>query len=137
MAEKILKLYTTDSNGNEIRFPNVLSGLPLEIGEFTYNAQRMGGAPTISCSIMWHECLDLQWSDLVYTKFKGEKFYLKQTPSSSQSNTDARWKHDAEFISERFILDNIYFFDVVDEAEVTEETDEQKGDKKKGNKSAR
>ena len=33
--------------------------------------------------------------------------------------------------------EQLSFFDVVDETEVTEETDEQKGDKKKGNKSAR
>lgn len=117
MAEKVLKLYKKSSNTIK-RFPNVEEGqLPLVVTDFTYDAKRMGGAPTIQCTIMYHKCLDDEWSKDVYTEFRGEKYYIKQTPSSTKDNKDARWKHEVTLISERSVLDNIYFFDVVDSKE--------------------
>lgn len=116
MLEKKLKLYRTSANNLNIkeRFPTTAEGeLPLEIGEFTYDAKRMGGAPTIQCTIMYQRCLDDEWTDYVYTEFRGERYYLKQTPSSSKDNKSAMWKHECEFISERRVLDNVYFFDIV------------------------
>ena len=89
MLEKKLKLYRTSANNLNIkdRFPTTAEGeLPLEIGEFTYDAKRMGGAPTIQCTIMYQRCLDDEWTDYVYTEFRGERYYLKQTPSSSKDN---------------------------------------------------
>ena len=117
MAEKVLKLYK--KLGNTIkRFPDVEVGqLPLVVTDFTYDAKRMGGAPTIQCTIMYHKCLDDEWTKDVYTEFRGEKYYIKQTPSSTKDNKDARWKHEVTLISERSVLDNIYFFDVVDSKE--------------------
>lgn len=117
MAEKVLKLYK--KSGNTIkRFPDVEVGqLPLVVTDFTYDAKRMGGAPTIQCTIMYHKCLDDEWTKDVYTEFRGEKYYIKQTPSSTKDNKDARWKHEVTLISERSVLDNIYFFDVVDSKE--------------------
>lgn len=120
MLEKKLKLYRTSANNLNIkeRFPTTAEGeLPLEIGEFTYDAKRMGGAPTIQCTIMYQRCLDDEWTDYVYTEFRGERYYLKQTPSSSKDNKSAMWKHECEFISERRVLDNVYFFDIVKEDE--------------------
>ena len=120
MAEKTLKLYKASANfTKKNRFPTPEDGyLPLEIGDFTFDAKRMGGAPTIQCTIMYHRCLDDEWSDLVFTEFRGERYYLRQTPSSSKDNKDARWKHEAEFVAERVVLDNIYFFDVVAQDEI-------------------
>ena len=85
----------------------------IEIGAFRYDAKRMGGAPTISFTLMFEDCLDNFWSNKVYAVFNDEKYFLKQIPTSSLSNEDARYKHTVELISERAILDNVYFFDAV------------------------
>lgn len=105
--EKILKLYTS----NETPFPS--SEEQVVITSFTYNAKRMGDAPSISFSFMHSLCLDDSWSHDVYTQFNGEKYFLKQKPSSSFDNTDCRYKHTVEMISERVELSGVYFFDVV------------------------
>ncbi len=85
-------------------------GLLGEIFDFTYNAKRMAGAPTISCSFYSFDENAVESG--YYVEFNGEKYYLRQTPSSSKSNSDARYKYDLEFISERHTLENIYFYDV-------------------------
>ena len=85
----------------------------IELGDFRYDAKRMGGAPTITCTLMYEDCLDDFWSENVYAKFNGEKYFLKQTPTSSYSNESTMYKHDLELVSERVILDNVYFFDAV------------------------
>lgn len=116
--EKVLKLYALDRGNNVVPFPSVNN--QVEIGDFRYNSSRMGAAPTISATVMWSACLDDVWNDetrfikeSVYALFNGEKYYLRQTPTSSYSNEDARYKHELELISERRILDNVYFYDVV------------------------
>lgn len=109
--EKVLRLYYKDGGVNDTPFPN--SDNPIEIGAFRYDAKRMGGAPTITASVNYPSCLDDEWTDSVYAEFNGEKYYLKQTPTSSYSNEDERYKHDLELVSERRILDDVYFFDVV------------------------
>lgn len=110
--EKILKLYTyVDGGINDTPFPN--SDNPIEIGAFRYDAKRMGGAPTITASVDYPSCLDGVWTDKVYAKFNGEKYYLKQIPTSSYDNADVMYKHEVTLVSERVILDNVYFFDVV------------------------
>lgn len=85
----------------------------IEISSFRYNATRMGGAPSITFTLMYNVCLDNFWSENVYATFNGEKFFLKQTPTSSLSNEDARYKHDVALVSERVILDNVYVVDAV------------------------
>jgi len=104
--DKALKLY--NSKG---AFPSAEN--QIEILGFNYNAKRMGGAPIITATVMYGSCLDKTWTDDVHVIFNGEKYYLKQTPTSSFSNADARYKHDCEFVSERIKLDNVYFFDAV------------------------
>lgn len=83
------------------------------IHAFTYNAQRMGSAPTISTTIKYSECLDELFNENVYALFNNERYFLSMTPSSSYSNEDIMYKHDATFVSERIALENIYFYDVV------------------------
>lgn len=104
--DKALKLY--NSKG---AFPSVDG--QIEVFGFKYDAKRMGGAPIMTVTVMYGSCLDEVWTDDVYVELNGEKYYLKQTPTSSFSNTDARYKHECEFVSERIKLDNIYFFDTV------------------------
>lgn len=108
--EKVLRLKEFINN-TEKPFPSEES--PIIIGDFTYSAKRMDGIPTISASIMYNLCLDDLWHENVYVCFNGEKYYLKQTPTSSKNNTDSRYKHELEFVSERIILDNVYFYDTV------------------------
>lgn len=110
--EKVLKLYSYNGDGvSDTPFPDV--GSQIQISDFTYDAKRMGGAPTITATVMFATCLDDVWTENVYAVFNGEKYFLKQTPTSSYSNEDARYKHEVELISERFILENVYFYDVV------------------------
>lgn len=85
----------------------------IEIGSFRYDAKRMGAAPTISFTLMYEECLDDFWSENVYAIFNGEKYFLKQTPTSSLSSDDSRYKHDVELVSARVILDNVLFYDAI------------------------
>ena len=98
-------------------------GKPLEIFDFTYNATRMGTAPTISAqNVMWFAekdadgndvTLEGMWKQECHVSFNGENFYLKQVPTSSKSNEDARYKYDIDFVAERVILERVYLYDVV------------------------
>lgn len=86
---------------------------PIIINDFQFTAKRMGGAPTITASFTYHECLDKIWSYKVFTVFNGERYFIKQRPSSGIANTDGRYQHSIELVSERVMLDNVYFYDVV------------------------
>lgn len=107
--DKVIRLYKI-VDGVETPFPN--EDNPMVTSDFTYSAQRMGAAPTITCSIK-HQDVIATWDESVYAKFNDECFFLRRTPSSTYDNTDVRYKYDLEFVSERVILDNVYFFDVV------------------------
>ena len=106
----LLKIYVDGEN--DTPFPQGAEE-PIEIGAFRYDAKRMGGAPIITASVNYPFCLDDEWTDNVYAEFNGEKYFLKQTPTSSYDNQDSMYKHDIELVSERVILDNVYFYDAV------------------------
>ncbi len=109
--EKLLKIYTYVDGVNDTPFPN--ADAQIEIFSFNYDAKRMGGAPTISASVMYKDCLDEFWTGKEYVIYNGERYKLKQTPTSSKNNTDARYKHDLELVALRVVLDYVYFFDAV------------------------
>ena len=109
--EKELRLYKYVDGVADTPFPSLEEQAVLRT--FTYSAKRMGGAPSIAGTIMHESCLDSLWSNKVYATFNGEKYFVRRTPSSSHSNTDSRYRHDVELISERASLDEVYFFDVV------------------------
>lgn len=111
--EKLLKVYKYIDGISDSEFPN--SSDPVEIADFQYNAQRMGSAPSITATVWHFLCLDDLWDNKVYVSFNGEKYYIRNTPTSSYSNEDSRYKHEVEFVSERRVLDNVYFYDVVSE----------------------
>lgn len=102
-------------------FPSL--GEPIEIFDFTYEATRMGSAPTISAQGIMRFAgkdehggdvtLDGMWSQQCHVSFNGENFYLKQIPTSSKSNDDARYKYDMDFVAERVVLERVYIYDVV------------------------
>jgi hypothetical protein len=110
--EKVLRLYTYINGINDTPF--VDDGVNIEVYSYRYDAKRMGGSPSITCSIKHSRCLDDIWNSKVYVNFNGEKFFLKNTPTSSFSNQDTRYTHEVEFVSERSILENVYLYDVVD-----------------------
>ena len=109
--DKTLRLYTYIDGVNDTPFPSEENHAILT--SFQYDSKRMGGAPTISATLMHEQCLDKLWTYNVYVQFNGEKFFVKQIPSSQRSNTDILYKHDVELVSERVVLDNVYFYDVV------------------------
>ena len=98
-------------------FPYI--GNPLEIFDFTYDATRMGTAPTISAQgVMRYAAadgttLDGLWTQQCHVVFNGKKLFLKQIPTSSRSNEDARYKYDLDFVDETSALERVYFYDVV------------------------
>lgn len=110
--EKLLQLYKFVDGVNDSPFPNATQQAILY--EFRYDAKRMGNAPTISGTLMHPLCLDNLWgNDLVYIVYNSERYFLKQTPTSSYSNEDTRYKHEVDFVSERIVLNDVYFYDVV------------------------
>lgn len=108
--DKILKIYELVNNV-ETPFPD--STLQAELYSFQHDSKRMGNAPTITGTIMYPICLDNLWNDNVFVDFRGEKYFIDLTPSSSYSNTDTRYKHELVFVSERRILETKIFTDGV------------------------
>lgn len=108
MVREILILKTDNDLGD--KNPTFLD---IEITEYTLTLNRMG-VPSLKASLMFAECLDNKWTGREYVMCRGQKFYLHDTPSSSKSNTDVRYKHELVFKSEvEEVLGNVYFFDVV------------------------
>jgi hypothetical protein len=108
--DNVLRLYKLDENGVKQPFPDAENNV---ISTFTYSAKRMGGAPTISCTFKYPTCLDNYWNENVIVEFREETFFVRKTPTSSYSNTEALYSHEVTLVSERIILENVYFFDVV------------------------
>ena len=98
--------YDVSFPSNEIRIAQITS--------FTYSATRMGNAPTISGTLMYRKCLDEQWSDRVCVFFNKKFYFIDKIPTSEYNNTDQRYKHQCEFVSENRLLENVYFTNVVD-----------------------
>lgn len=108
--EKVLKVWQ-QTDGGDIPFPS--AERQITICDFEYDAVRMGGAPSITATVYHEECLDGKWNGSVYVSFNGERYFVQNTPSSSKDNTDARYVHDVEFLSERNKLANALFVDAV------------------------
>lgn len=117
MVEK-LPIYTLREDGTSVPFPpkDSTPALPYNeqavVGSYSFTAGRMGSV-NIQSTLMYPVCLDNYWTGLEYVEFRGEKYWIFTTPTSSKSNTDIRYKHELNFTSERIALDNTYFFDVV------------------------
>lgn len=113
-----LPIYTLKEDGTSVSFPpkNAEPALPYDeqavVGSYTFTAGRMGSV-NIQSTLMYPVCLDNYWTGLEYVEFRGEKYWIFSTPTSSKANGDIRYKHELNFTSERIALDNTYFFDVV------------------------
>ena len=109
MVEKLL-IYTDDETLGVMPFPQ--TGEQASINTYTFTEGRMGSV-NISDSLMYPRCLDDEWTQREFVEFRGERYWIFDTPTSSKSNTDLRYKHELVFKADRTRLDNTYFFDVV------------------------
>ena len=107
----IQKLTYDENTGNEIigLFPSEAS--PAIVSSYTYEAKRMGGAPTLTATIYSSE--PLQWKKEEFVEFNGDRFFASYTPNSTKDNSSRMWKSEITFTSRRELLDNTLFFDVV------------------------
>lgn len=113
MQRDSLKIYTEVSGGADIPFHNI------KLTEYSYKETRMG-MPSLKATLMFDSCLDDEWTGAEYVTFNSERFHIRSTPQSSKANTDRRFRHEIEFISERDqILANTYFRDAVFEGAST------------------
>lgn len=110
-----LKLFTLVKleDGTEARVPFPNNVEQAEISTYEYSAARMGGAPSITAKVLHRFCLDKFWNEKQFVEFKGEKYFVRDTPSSSKNNEDSRYEHDVTFLHERFVLENVYMIDAV------------------------
>ncbi|MBQ0073112.1 MAG: hypothetical protein KBT34_02835 [Prevotella sp.] len=107
-----MKIYTlNEENGISTPFPNEYE--QAEFDDYEYTAARMGGAPSITAKIKHRLCLDDLWTEKQYVEFRGCKYFVRDTPSSSKDNNDTRYEHDITFLHERFVLENVYMLDSV------------------------
>lgn len=107
----IQKLTYDENTGNEIigLFPS--EDNPAIVSSYTYDAKRMGGAPTITATIYSSE--PLQWKKEEFVEYNGDRFFASYTPNSTKDNSSRMWKSEITFSSRRELLDNTLFFDVV------------------------
>lgn len=116
---------------SEMKFPNTnANDTQIRIGSFTYQAVRMGGAPTITATFQYPRILDDDFNyyntkgsdtfspddisrSYVYTYFNGEKYYALDIPTRTKSNSNIGYTYDVTFYSEREVLNHIYFIDAV------------------------
>ncbi len=107
----IQKLAYDENTGNEIigLFPSEAN--PAIVSSYTYDAKRMGGAPTLIATIYSSE--PLQWKKEEFVEYNGDRFFASYTPNSTKDNSSRMWKSEITFTSRRELLDNTLFFDVV------------------------
>ena len=127
MLTESLNIYVIDKDGNKVTFPNV-EGMQPAIVDVNLNRERMAGAPTNTSTLMYPVCLDSYWTKKEFVEIGSERFYVKQVPTSEKNTEDARYKHEITFVSERDILENVFFFDCV-----TQDTSSQISDKPRSN----
>ncbi len=107
----IIKTYVDGGDGDTIFID---ADNPIEVGQYTYTAQRMGAVPSITATIYSFTCLDSYWTKKQYITCNGEKYFVFNNPSSAKKQDDGRYSHSVTFYSERYELNGIYFFDVVE-----------------------
>lgn len=107
----IQKLTYDENTGNEIigLFPSEAN--PAIVSSYTYDAKRMGGAPTLTATIYSSE--PLQWKKEEFVEYNGDRFFASYTPNSTKDNSSRMWKNEITFTSRRELLDNTLLFDVV------------------------
>ena len=126
MTQGLLRIYVEDKNGNIVSFPNDKEQAVVK--DWTRTAERMAGAPSVSGTVLHRLCLDNLWTKKEFVVINNERYYVRQVPTSSKDNEDVRYKHNITLVSEREILENIFFFDCV-----AKDTQSQTDDKPRSN----
>ena len=75
----IIKNYVKD--GEDTIFYD--SNNPVILSAYSYSVKTMGFG-RITGKVNYKECLDSFWNGNQYVEFKGEKYYIKDTPSSKK-----------------------------------------------------
>lgn len=112
MIREVLKIMTPNPEGEDGYFLEEDNPEGIALTEYNYTASRMG-MPTLTATLMYEKCLDELWTGQEYVILRGERYYIRNTPTSSKDNDDVRYKHDLSFQSERAILNDVYFYDTV------------------------
>lgn len=125
----IQKLTYDENTGNEIigLFPSEAN--PAIVSSYTYDAKRMGGAPTLTATIYSSE--PLRWKKEEFVEFNGDRFFASYTPNSTKDNSSRMWKSEITFTSRRELLDNTLFFDVVVDDVDTQDKDRYRSNQTK------
>lgn len=125
----IQKLTYDENTGNEIigLFPSEAN--PAIVSSYTYDAKRMGGAPTLTATIYSSE--PLQWKKEEFVEYNGDRFFASYTPNSTKDNSSRMWKSEITFTSRRELLDNTLFFDVVVDDVDTQDKDRYRSNQTK------
>lgn len=110
MLKKSLPIYTINAQGVKSPFPSAQN--PAVLSDWSYTGQRMGGAPSITATFMYKRCLDNDWSLAEFVELEGERYYIRQVPSSSKNNETSLYKHELTLHSRREVLDTVLFSDV-------------------------
>ena len=108
MIREILKIRTDNGLGDkDPAFKDI------ELTEYSAKFPRMG-MPELTATLKWPTPLDDEWTGREYVTLRGERFYIRHTPSGKKDNNDARYTHEIEFTSEfAEILGDTYFIDAV------------------------
>lgn len=125
----IQKLTYDENTGNEIigLFPSEAN--PAIVSSYTYDAKRMGGAPTLTATIYSSE--PLQWKKEEFVEYNGDRFFASYTPNSTKDNSSRMWKSEITFTSRRELLDSTLFFDVVVDDVDTQDKDRYRSNQTK------
>lgn len=110
MLKKSLPIYTINAQGVKSPFPSAQN--PAVLSDWSYTGQRMGGAPSITATFMYKRCLDNDWSLAEFVELEGERYYIRQVPSSSKNDETSLYKHKLTLHSRREVLDTVLFSDV-------------------------
>lgn len=107
MTNESLKIYTDQGTAVNPSFKG------LELTSYSCKPVRMGFAD-FQAEVVCKDNLDNEWTGREYVTFRGERFYIRKTPSAKYDNTSFLWKHSCTLVSESAeILGNVYFYDTV------------------------
>lgn len=107
MTNESLKIYTDQGTAVNPTFRG------LELTSYSCKPMRMGFAD-FQAEVVCKDNLDNEWTGREYVTFRGERFYIRKTPSAKYDNTSFLWKHSCLLVSESAeILGNVFFYDAV------------------------
>lgn len=106
-----LTIYTYIDGVNDTLFYDGKNPVSLTNAEVSIELM---GTFSITGTLKWPVCLDSYWTGLQYVVFRGERYFIRNTPSSSYSHEEVVYTHELEFLSEKdMVLGNTYFIDAV------------------------